>query len=347
MAITNATTTSTTNISALSNGQKAATLRRLRGWSMSPILAAVEVVSVDDGFTGVRSASLEDYGIGSVGSISENGTLTATALPSLEAASSTLAQVGISRAWTSQALRQTAQRPEVLELGAQMIVEALVDYPCYGSSGSVKALSASFSTVTTDSGSTASLASFCAAAQEIRAFHGSQLRLLAIVSPRQRKELVDDLRASGASVLANPGVSEFAERLLTEGLGPNEVGYMFTYDNIEFYVVNRKGLLYQTGGNVYGLVLAPPATADQGIMGGIQGPLILSGTKNPAIARRNSEVVESLGPNGEIGIARYEVTESNKENAMEEVYVLEYSVFQTHATAASLPARAVLSAQDA
>ena len=347
MAVTNATTTSTTNISSLSNGQKAATLRRLSGWAPSPILAAMEVHSVDDGFTGVRVASIEDYGVGSVGAYSENATLTATALPAVETAASTLTQLGISRAYSSQVLRQTADREGLVNLTEQMIVEALMDGPCYRSSGSVKALSASINTITTDSGTSASLDSFMSAAQEIRAVHGAQLRLIAIVSPRQRKELTDDLRASGAAVLANPGTSEFAARLLEEGMSPDAMGYMFTYDNIEFYVVNKKNLLYSTGGNVYGLVMVPPPTDEQGYNYGIQGAFALAGTKNPAVARRDAEIVASIGPNDEIGIARFDVTSANKENVLEQVYVIEYSVIQCHATASSLPARAVLSAADA
>lgn len=346
MAITNATTTSTTNISALSNGQRAAVLRRHKSWSPSPLLIAAQIESVDDGFTGIRAASMEDYGFGSASTFSENGTLTCTALPAVEAASSTLAQAGISRAFTSQALRQTADREALLALSGRMIVEALLDHPCYASSGSIKALSASFSAITTDSGSTATLASFCAAAADIRAVHGANLRLVAVVSPRQRRELTDDLRASGASILANPGNADFAERLLIDGLSPDNVGYMFTYDNIEFYVVNRKNLLYASGGDVYGLVMVPPSGSEQGVLDGIQGPIVIAGTKNPAIARRNAEIVDRIGPNDEIGIARYPV-EGNRENAMEEVYVIEYGVVQTHATAASLPARAVRSAVDA
>lgn len=346
MAITNATTTSTTNIGSLSNGQRAAKARRLKSWSPSPILAAVEVASVDDGYTGVRFASIDEYGFGSGAAMSENGTLTCTALPAIEASASSLAQVGISMAWTSQALRQTADSEGAVALASQMVVEALLDYPCYASSGSVKALSASFNAITTDSGSSATLSSFSAAAQEIRAVHGANLRLIAIVSPRQRKELVDDLRASGASILANPGVAEYANRILVDGMSPNDVGYVFTYDNIEFYVVNRKALLYQTGGDVYGLVMVPPSGADQGAAYEIQGPVALAGTRNPAVARKGVEIVQTIGPNDEIGIAKYDVSSANRENAFEHVYLLEYSVVQTHATAASLPARVVRSAQD-
>lgn len=344
MAISNATTTSFSNLSALSNGATTATLRLQQHWSPSPLLAAAEHLVVGQGFTAATTASIAPYALSAVATQNENDTMTATALPAIEATSITLATKGVSVAITSEAIAQTADPGALLAIRESLVIQAMLDAVCYGASGSIAALSASWVAITTNSGGAASLGAFLEAAQQIRSVHGAHLKLIAIMSPRQANEVMQELRTTAQPVLNNPANGDLAARLV-EGM-PSETGFKFSYDGIDFYVANKKDQLYTSGGDVYGIVMVAPIGEDQGRNVAIQGPVVIAGRANPVAARSsNVEPVMELKPDG-IAIYKVNHSGSNKENAAEDQYVYAVGVAQTHSTAASLPARVVKSLAD-
>lgn len=313
MSITNAATSSTGNVANLTT-VKVNRLRRKVHWSPSPARFLAEIMEVPQGYSNVRTAHIAEYGASSVGAHSENAALTATALPTIDPQTSSLASYGISIAFTSELYNQTPEIHNLKGLCLQMAVEAMMDYITHGATNGIMALASSMTAVATNTGVAQTFAVIDDTALTLRETYGSHLELLYVDTPKGINDLREESKASAGGYLTNQAMTPFVKKMIQDGVIPTSVGFQFEMNGINYFQTNLAAQVYTNGGDDYAILAVPPAGSGQQGVGSeeeIQGAISLAGRANPAPARPKAKIVAKFGP---IGIAMFEV-EPNGENA--------------------------------
>jgi hypothetical protein len=341
MAQSNLIVGTDTGVSGFSVTAPAGKAQRFDVHDDHPILAFLVPQEVPVGVGNQRTVSVSHFGTGNVIAYAENTTMAALqAVPTITSRASTIVTRGMMWGVSGEFRNLVDPSSGILPLLQDMTAEGLLDDIAQGSAVGAAMLASSFTTVTTDSGSTAQMSTVDTIALTLRQTFASE-RLIAIYSPKGLKDLRDDVTTSGAGWTISQASNKVIEDLIVRqnsGLAANR--YRFSYDNIDFYTTPKEAGLYQTGGNSYGIIMVPPRGEDQVSYGGqkMLGPIACAGRKDPTGGMKDAELVDSYGP---IGIYKFK-RDITGENAEVWCYLVCYNNWLSHVTAASVPARAHL-----
>lgn len=334
---TNARTAS--NVANFSGGTPASTVKRAKTHRKSPLLAAMQVVAVEEGYTAHRTAHLAQ--LGAAATLAENSTsITALALPTVTAVSSTLISIYIALARTSEsdAAQDPVRRARIKALLEMMVEEQISDYITHDGTNGVAPIIGTLTAVGT-SGAPANVVTDRAALQSLVLAGGHSptnryMLVTDIIGFNQRKA---DIEASGGT-MSSGGLDAMVLQLLGRGEMPVGLGATpFSYDQFDYWVVNGTGVseLYNDGTDTYDLLCSYPS-ADNDSLEAAQAALVLAGRRNPALARSDAEIVFTIS--NIIGVARWMLP--LVENAASEVYVATYDVWLANANQARAIRRA-------
>jgi len=324
-AITNMIVTSDTNVSSLTNGTAAASIRRKSHWKMSPLLTLGEKLVVDQGYQNARASWLAHYAVTSVAAYATNAAINPTAIGSnIGTGASTLAPFGMGIAISSEVANQTADFNRLKDLLYRMAPETIMDYMSHGATNGAAALASSMTAITTSAGGKLKWSSVKEGALAIRQLIGADFELVFVTDSKGVKDISDDMDTSSAGMYANQALTGYVKTLFVEGALPNEVSFTgIVRDGVSVFVVNAGSAgLYTNGGNTYGMLMVPSPNGDD--VDSPMGSIAIAGYADPSAERRVHEVVESI--NG-VGISAFDVDPASGEDGSQRFWRVAFDAF--------------------
>lgn len=311
------------NVSAVTNlgySVSPLPLKFADGWRPHPILSMAGYGVITQGSQNMGARRIADFS-GAVATVNENAAITDTALPTITAVNSTELQRGLSVGITSQAWDAILDVPAFVEILDELVMRELWDDVAFGANGAA-ALAASMTAVSTDTGTNASGDGL------INCIDGvcsqGDVPTKAVVDRVGFRGLLDWFLANNQDVTSNPGLQEQARSFIAKyGVDANSAPDGFTgleFYGCRIYLTNKAADFYTSGGDTFAIV-----GPDLEMMPTVQPPIHILGRPNPASARMDGDprVVWTLGPNREIGIAKYRDTSLNV-NGVKYDYVMRF-----------------------
>lgn len=305
-------------------------LKRSVSWYPNPVLLAAAPREVPQGSTNIKAQRLAALGAAAVATLAENSSsITATAIPTLTSASSTLINTYTSIGFSSES--DLAQIPAVNLRGlmGEMAIEGLTDYMSDNATNGIRGLIEALSTSGT-SGAALAWPAVRAGRLAIVDVIGNKGKLMLVVDNKGVTDLQNDLEASNSSAFASIAMSDYVKRLMGEGAIPDDLGFAFEYEGIAVFRTNLTGQLGVSGANTIGLLcLMPDAQGGRGMMDQVQVPFILAGRRMPSTRDDAIRVAEIRGL---VGVARWNIPLA--EDTTQYAFKSTWDVFQANGPAA-------------